>query len=209
MSYFFLRFLCRDYVHIVRAKGIPTSPNGRSSFDDSIDDEGNTHPPLCPVYYPRSSSGEWLFPLELSLEELYEGTALRFRVTRRMLTQEMKTSWVAIDIPPGTRGGMKIRCPGVGHERKVGGCQDVVFVIEEKSHDRFYRVKNDLCIDVFVPYVDRMAEDGGDICIRSLSGAKILVNIPYPIYQKSTEGKVKVEGAGMPSRKGRGDLIVR
>lgn len=150
-----------------------------------------------------------MFPLELTLEELFEGTELRFRVTRRMLSREIKQSLVAIDIPRGTRAGTKIRCPGVGHERKTGGCQDVVFIVAQKPHDRFLRVKDDLILEVFVPYLARLAECGGDIRVEGIDGKKIKVNIPYPIDDRATAGEVMIMAAGMPYRKGRGDLIVR
>lgn len=175
-----------------------------------VDEEGNLEPALRPIETPVSSSKEWMFPLELTLEELYNGTSLRFRITRRLLSRRTKQTMVAIDIPSGTLAGTKIRCPGVGHQRRDTTFQDVVFVVEEKPHDRFTRIKDDLFLDVFVPYVDQLAEDGGDICLDGIGEEDITINIPYPINQKSTDGEVIVKGAGMPSRKGgRGNLVVR
>jgi len=178
--------------------------------DIPVDEEGNLEPALRPIQYPQASSKEWIFPLELTLEELFHGTSLRFRVTRSVQSPDAaKQSLVAIDIPGGTLAGTRIRCAGIGHQRKDLTFQDVVFVIEEKPHDRFHRVKDDLFLDVFVPYVDQLAENGGDICVEGIDEADITVNIPYPIDQKSTEGRIVVKGAGMPYRKGRGDLVVR
>jgi len=201
--------LLRDYVHITKSEDVPSEQNGHGISDIPVDEDGNLEPALRPIETPRSSSKEWVFPLELSLEELFNGTSLRFRITRRLLSHERKQSLVAIDIPEGTLTGTKIRCPGVGHQRKDTTFQDVVFIVEERPHDRFHRVKDDLFLDVFVPYVDQLAENGGDICVEGIDEVDITVNIPYPIDQKSTEGKVIVKGAGMPFRKGRGDLIVR
>lgn len=178
--------------------------------DIPVDDEGNLEPALRPIESPRASSKEWIFPLDLTLEELFDGTNLRFRVTRRLLSREATQTMVAIDIPSGTLAGTRIRCRGIGHQRRDTTYQDVVFVVEEKPHDRFTRVKDDLFLDVFVPYVDQLAEDGGDICLEGIGGENITINIPYPLDQKSTEGEVIVTGAGMRSRKGgRGDLVVR
>jgi hypothetical protein len=202
--------LLRDYVHIIKSDDMPTEENGNGMSDIPVDDEGNLEPALRPIETPRSSSNEWIFPLELSLEELFNGTSLRFRVTRRLLSRNTKQTMVAIDIPSGTLAGTKIRCAGAGHQRRDNTFQDVVFVVEEKPHDRFTRVKDNLFLDVFVPYVDQLAEDGGDICLEGIGAENITINIPYPIDQKSTDGDVIVKGGGMPSRKGgRGDLIVR
>jgi hypothetical protein len=69
-------------------------------------------------------------------------------------------------------------------------------------------VKDDLYLDVFVPYADHMAEDAGDIFVEGIDGATITVGIPYPADKNLTEGKVVVKGDGMPFRRGRGDLVV-
>ncbi|KAG0701535.1 hypothetical protein DFH29DRAFT_831383 [Suillus ampliporus] len=47
-----------------------------------------------------------------------------------------------------------------------------------------------------------------------MDGEEIIFALPYPIYDKSTEGQILVKLAGMPIREGRktvgrGDLIVR
>jgi len=197
-----------DYVHITHSKDIPAEPNGHVAKDKTVHEERSHEPALRPI---RSlcSSNEWFFPLDLSLEELFHGTSLRFRIISRLLSREAKQSLVVIDIPPGTLAGKKICCPGVGHERKDGTFQDVVLVVQEKPHDRFERVKDDLFLDILVPSADQLAKDGGNISFKGIDGAKITVNIPYPVDQSWTEGKVVVKGAGMPFRKGRGELVVR
>jgi hypothetical protein len=197
-----------SYVHITHSKDIPAEPNGHVAKDNTVHEERSFEPALRPI---RSlcSSNEWFFPLELPLEELFHGTSLRFRIISRLLSRTAKQSLVVIDIPPGTLAGKKICCPGVGHERKDGTFQDVVLVVQEKPHDRFERVKDDLFLDILVPSADQLAKDGGNISFKGIDGAKITVNIPYPVDQSWTEGKVVVKGAGMPFRKGRGELVVR
>lgn len=197
------------YVYITTSKDIPTEPNGHDAGHHNVDGlNGKPEAALRPVRTPSSSS-MWLFPLELTLEELFHGTSLHFRITSRLLSRNTKQSLVAVDIPPGTLAGTKIRCPGVGHERTDGTHHDVVLVVEEKTHDRFQRVKDDLFLDVFVPCANQLGENNGDILIEGIDGTRITVNIPYPVDQRFTEGKVVVKGAGMPFREGRGDLIVR
>jgi hypothetical protein len=198
-----------DYVHISQSKDIPTEPNGHGEADIEVGKDDHFEPALRPLNSPLSSPKEWVFPLELTLEELFHGTSLRFRVTRRLLSRKTKQCLVVIDIPPGTYAETKIRCSGIGHERKDGTRQDVIFLVTEKPHNRFQRVEDDLFLDVLVPYVDQLAEQGGDISVEGIDGVELAVNIPYPIDQKSTDGKVVVKGAGMPFHKGRGDLVVR
>jgi len=197
-----------DYVYIIKSKGIPTMPNGHDAGHPAHELRDKHETALRPIRSPRSSS-KWLFPLELTLEELFHGTSLRFRITSRLLNHKTKQSRVAIDIPPGTLAGTKIRCPGVGHERTDGTYQDVILVVEEKLHDRFQRVEDDLFLEVFVPPADHLATEGGDIFVEGIDGTTITVHIPYPVDQTLTEGKVVVEGAGMPFRRGRGDMIVK
>ncbi|KAH7913767.1 hypothetical protein BJ138DRAFT_1145207 [Hygrophoropsis aurantiaca] len=170
--------------------------------------------PLRPLTAPRGHSKEWLFPLPLTLKEMYYGTSFSFRVTRELLSRKKKQVDIEIDIPAGMRSGTRIVCPGTGHERKDGSLQDVVFLVEEVPDDRFSRVKDDLYMDVCVPWVDSLVDQGGDLCIEGLDGEQITFALPYPIYDKATEGQVMIRGAGMPiceGRKtvGRGDLIVR
>ncbi|KAG0698361.1 hypothetical protein DFH29DRAFT_102160, partial [Suillus ampliporus] len=114
----------------------------------------------------------------------------------------------------GIQSGTRIVCPRTGHQRKDGTLQDVIFLVEELPDGRFTRAKDDLFMDICVPWVERLAEQGGDICIDGMDGEEIIFALPYPIYDKSTEGQILVKGAGMPIREGRktvgrGDLIVR
>ncbi|KAH7925839.1 DnaJ-domain-containing protein [Leucogyrophana mollusca] len=192
-------------------KGRKTSDAAHLPSHDDIPTFGS---PLRPLTAPRGTSKEWLFPLPLTLDEMYHGTNYSFRVTRELLSRKKKQVDIEIDIPPGMRSGTRIVCPGTGHERKDGTIQDVVFLVEEVTDDRFSRVKDDLYMDVCVPWVDSLVDQGGDLCIEGLDGEKITFALPYPIYDKATEGQVIIKGAGMPvceGRKtvGRGDLIVR
>ena len=192
-----------DYVYITQSKDIPTEPNGAAGHYAA----GRLEVRLCPIRTPLSPS-KWLFPLELTLEELFHGTSLRFRITSRLLSRDTKQSLVEVDIPPGTLDGTKIRCPGVGHQNKEGTFEDVILVVRERPHDRFQRDKDDLFLDVFVPYADQLV-DSGDITVEDIDGTQLTVHIPYPAGQNPVAGTVAVKGAGMPYRTGRGDLIIR
>ncbi|KAF8442437.1 hypothetical protein L210DRAFT_845208 [Boletus edulis BED1] len=170
--------------------------------------------PLRAINTPRGASKEWIFPLPLTLDEMYHGTTYRFLVTRELLSRRTEEVEISIDIPPGMRSGTRIVCPRTGHQLKDGTLQDVVFLIEEVPGERFSRVKDDLFLDVCIPWADPLADQGGEICIQGIDGKEITFTLPYPIYDKATEGQVLVKGAGMPIREGRGthgrgDMIVR
>jgi len=145
---------------------------------------------------------------------MFYGAAYRFLVTRELLSRKTEQVEISIEVPPGTRNGTRIVCPRTGHQCKDGTLQDVIFLVEGIPHDQFLRVKDDLFIDICVPWAEALAEQGADISIDGIDGEQITFTLPYPIYDKSTEGEVLVRGAGMPIRKGRrtigrGDLIVR
>lgn len=184
---------------------------------DTLHDDQDATPygsPLRAINTPRGASKEWIFPLPLTLDEMYHGTTYRFLVTRELLSRRTEQVEISIDIPPGMRCGTRIVCPRTGHQRKDGALQDVVFLVEEVPEERFSRVKDDLFLDVCVPWADPLANQGGEICIQGIDGKEITFTLPYPIYDKATEGQVLVKGAGMPIRDGRrtvgrGDMIVR
>ncbi|KIJ66902.1 hypothetical protein HYDPIDRAFT_108859 [Hydnomerulius pinastri MD-312] len=170
--------------------------------------------PLRAINAPRGASKEWLFPLPLTFDEMFHGTSYRFLVTRELLSRQTEQVEISIDIPPGMRSGTRIVCPRTGHQRKDGTLQDVVFLVEEVPDERFSRVKDDLYLDVCVPWEDALADQGGELCIEGMDGEEITFTLPYPIYDKATEGQVLVKGAGMPVREGRkalarGDMIIR
>ncbi|KAH7884370.1 hypothetical protein F5I97DRAFT_1812805 [Phlebopus sp. FC_14] len=205
--------LADEFVHKL-SKG---TTKGRKERRDNLphyDDIPACGSPLRAINAPRGSSKEWLFPLPLTLDEMYHGTNYRFLVTRELLSRQTEQVEVSIDIPPGIRNGTRIVCPRTGHQRKDGTLQDVVFLVEEVPDERFSRVKDDLYMDVCVPWVDSLADQGGELCIEGMDGEEVTFTLPYPIYDKSTEGQVLVKGAGMPIRDGRktigrGDMIIR
>lgn len=199
-----------EFIHKL-AKG---TTNSKEPPDALPQDAAPYGSPLRAINTPRGASKEWIFPLPLTLDEMYHGTTYRFLVTRELLSHRTEKVEISIDIPPGMRSGTRIVCPCTGHQRRDGTLQDVVFLVEEAPEERFSRVKDDLFLDVCVPWADPLADQGGEICIQGIDGKEITFTLPYPIYDKATEGQVLVKGAGMPIREGRrtigrGDMIVR
>jgi DnaJ family protein B protein 4 len=171
--------------------------------------------------YPRSAgnSKEWRCPVKLTLEELFHGKHLRLRLTRYLLSNKKKHAILDIDVPPGCRPGTKIICPGIGHERKDGSLQDIVFVVDEVPHARFSRLQkngDDLGMDVKLPWVKTLEKEKGEVHFKGIDGKNMAVKIDYP-NDRHMEGTHVVVGAGMPIRqegegvvtRRRGDLVVR
>lgn len=82
---------------------------------------------------------EWTYPLLLTLEDIFRGKRLCYRIRRRYLTGKTKAVVLDVDVPPGCRSGTKIVFRDAGHERRDGTKQDLVFVVREAKHERFVR----------------------------------------------------------------------
>ncbi|KAG2154025.1 DnaJ domain-containing protein [Suillus clintonianus] len=205
------RGLGEELLHKLSKGSSKFKKEGGSTYSDNAPTYGS---PLRPLGAPRGTSKEWLFPLPLTLDEMYYGTTYQFLITRELLSRKTEQVEIYIDVPPGIRSGTRIICPRTGHQRKDGTLQDVIFLIEQVPHGGITRMKDDLFMDICVPWVETLAERGANICVDGMDGEEIIFALPYPIYDKSTEGQLLVKGAGMPIREGRktvgrGDLIVR
>ena len=155
---------------------------------------------------------EWIFPLPLTLEELFEGTAHRYRITRHLLSGKKKNIMVDIDVAPGWKKGTKIRFAGAGNERQGGPPQDVVFIVEEISHERFVRQGSTLVARVQITLLEALTGDGRSILLKALNGTEVEVLIPPGVIKPGDE--TRIAGAGMPIRKqgkiiGQGDMVIR
>lgn len=198
--------------------------------DDLIDYEFiNLGTPIPPLRSSRSSSRlseDWIFPLHLSLEDLYYGETQHYRITRTLRTGTTESVKVDVHISHGWRTGTRIRVPGVGNERKDGSFQDIVFVVEEEPHPRFTRVDDNLIVSVQIPWADTHprvfvypqrdeSEKTGyddEVYVQGIDGEEFALSIPRTLVE-GADG-TRIVGAGMPVRKGgkivgKGDLIVR
>jgi len=86
-------------------------------------------------------------------------------------------------------------------------------VVEEAPHERFHRVKDDLIVDVKLPWAKPPRDEKVEVSFEGLDGEVFEVAIDYPAGKTGGGGHV-FPGAGMPVRRrgkvmGRGDLIVR
>ena len=182
--------------------------------------------PLRPSHTPDTNSSDWIFPLPLTLEELYAGTDYRFQITRQLRSPpgpdqhptaspplDASTVHVNVAIPPGGyKNQTQIRFEGIGNQRKSDGTfQDIVLVIQEVLHDRFIRIQDDLVARIELTW-DEALQKEDVILVDGLDGEKVEVPIPK-IPDDSRE--TKIPKAGMPIRNakdevvGRGDLVIR
>ena len=151
-------------------------------------------------------------PLKVSLEDLYSGATKHLKVGRRLLNGGTEDKVLEIQIHPGWKSGTKIRFPRAGNEQPNGEAQDLVFVVEEKPHDRFVRDGNDLVTTVKIPLVDALTGSGTKQVVEHLDGRKLQVAPPAGIVKPGQT--TTIPGEGMPVRKAgavkqKGDMIVK
>ncbi|THH29995.1 hypothetical protein EUX98_g4189 [Antrodiella citrinella] len=151
-------------------------------------------------------------PLKVTLEELYVGATKRLKVGRKLLSGGTEDKVLEIQVYPGWKSGTKVRFPRAGNEQPSGEAQDLVFVVEEKPHDRFVREGNDLITHQSLPLVEALAGSGGKRTVEALDGRKLQVTIPTGVVKPGQQSLIS--GEGMPVRKEgavkqKGDMIVK
>ena len=148
--------------------------------------------------------------LEVTLEELYNGTTkkLKIRRTLRHPHEKNEERIVALEIKKGWKSGTKIKYPNEGDELPNGQFQDIEFVLEQKPHPLFTREGDDLIITVDVPLVEALT--GVKRTISHLDQRPISLSTTNEIIHP---GSIKrLRGEGMPSQKDnriKGDLVVK
>lgn len=145
------------------------------------------------------------FDLNLSLEELYTGLTKKFKITRRRGGVDVPKI-IEINVARGWKEGTKITYDNEGDEGP-GGCSDVIFVVKEKPHPVYTRVKNDLHCKRTITLKEALT--GVRIVIPAIDGGADLV------YDTTATGEVITPGTkktffkkGMPSKSGLGDAIL-
>ncbi|EPQ52724.1 DnaJ-domain-containing protein [Gloeophyllum trabeum ATCC 11539] len=150
-------------------------------------------------------------PLKVSLEDLYNGASKHVKVGRRLLSGGTEDKVLEIQIQPGWKSGTKVRFARAGNEQPNGEAQDLVFVVEEKPHDRFTRDGDDLHTTVKIPLVDALTGSGGTKVVEHLDGRKLQVPVPTGIVKPGQVTRIPSEG--MPIRKQggkkKGDMVVK
>jgi len=156
---------------------------------------------------------EWHYPLHVSLETLYSGAKLRYRVTRYLLSGQTQESYVDIEVKPGWRKGTKIRFAGLGNERQPPlPPQDVIFIVDELPHPKFRREGSNLFTTIDISLLEALSESSH--VIPGLDGKDITVDIDFAGEIIRPGDVSRVIGKGMPIRRnsqvvGAGDLTIK
>ncbi|KAL6301320.1 hypothetical protein BKA93DRAFT_930346 [Sparassis latifolia] len=208
-----------------------------AAFSDASKLRKNNHKahivgdPINPLRSPASKGNlaqDWIFPLQVTLDDLYFGARHHYRITRTLWSGKNETVRIDVDVLAGWQKGKQIRVPGGGNERKDGSFQDIVFIIEEAPHPRYRRVEDDLVYTIQVPWVDfhsRPRRDTGndseysdsgteeqEILVQGMNGEEFALPLPRTLVE-GADG-TRLIGAGMPIRErekvvGKGDLLVK
>ncbi|KVH87794.1 Chaperone DnaJ, C-terminal [Cynara cardunculus var. scolymus] len=149
--------------------------------------------------------------LPCSLEELYNGTTRKMKISRIVVDAnghfKQDTEILTIDVKQGWKKGTKITFPNKGNEQIHQLPADLVFVIDEKTHDVYMRDGNDLLMKYKVTLGEALR--GTTINITTLDQRDLAITVTdiiTPFYE------LVVSQEGMPIAKDpelRGNLKVQ
>ncbi|GLU06362.1 hypothetical protein SLE2022_234020 [Rubroshorea leprosula] len=149
--------------------------------------------------------------LRCSLEELHKGTTKKMKISREIVDISGKTMQVeeilTIDVKPGWKKGTKITFPEKGNEHPNVIPADLVFIIDEKSHNVYTRDGNDLIVTQRISLAEALT--GYTVHLTTLDGRNLTIpvnSIIHPNYEEV------VPSEGMPIQKDpskRGNLRIK
>ena len=167
------------------------------------------------------------YPVEVTLEEAYHGTSRTIALQTEEVCSSCKGTGqiqnlpcsvcqgsgvvsvvkrLETKIPPGVKGGSRVRIAGKGEPGYAGGTSgDLYLVVSVKPHRLFERRGDDLHVEVTVPLT--VAVLGGEVQVPAISG-KLALKIP----PETQNGRVfRLVGKGMPhlGNSSRGDLLAK
>ncbi len=182
-----------------------TSPEGTDDTGSARYTRTRSQPP------PKSEAPENIRPLEISLEDIYNGTKKRLSVSRRRSDGCLDEKVLVIAVHPGSKEGTKFLWEGAGDENPDGSWADLIVVLEDQPHARFSRSGNDLIARVEVPLVEALTnESGSKKQLEHLDGRKLQIQIPPGVVKPGQETRIADEGMpGGGGATGKGDLLVR
>uniref|UniRef100_A0A0E0CEW1 J domain-containing protein n=1 Tax=Oryza meridionalis TaxID=40149 RepID=A0A0E0CEW1_9ORYZ len=135
-----------------------------------------------------------------TLEELYNGTKRKMKITRNVANTdgkvEIETEVLPVEVLPGWKKGTKITFPNKGDRLSGQLPQDLTFVIDLKPHDVYLLEGNNLVATQVIPLVDALA--GTTIHLKTLDGG----NLPIRVEEVVRPGhEIVLANEGWPIRK--------
>ncbi len=115
-----------------------------------------------------------------------------------------KQEEIEIKIPAGINAGEMVRMTGMGEAVSGGESGDLYIKINVKSHPTFRRDGFNLTLDLPIKLSDALL--GMNYNLKILEGNTVEVKIPEGINHGEL---LRVKGKGVPSTRGRGDIILR
>ncbi|GIL70116.1 hypothetical protein Vretimale_3382 [Volvox reticuliferus] len=159
---------------------------------------------------PPAKGKNKVYPLELTLEEIFHGCLKKVTHKRKVLlfsgeyTEEERT--LTVDVKPGLPTGTRFVFEGEGNKTPKKEPGPVIFVLKPKPHARFVRRGSDLVHKVTMPLHHALI--GTSVEVRTLDDRDLKVPIADIVRPGST---VVVPGEGMPlpaAPHTRGNLIL-
>jgi DnaJ-class molecular chaperone len=143
-------------------------------------------------------------PIEVSLEEAFQGTTRTVRVAADSGSERR----LEVRVPPGVKTGSRVRVAGEGGAGSGGAAAgDIYLVVSVLPHARFERKGDDLLVEIPVNYVDAVL--GGEVEVPTIEGRNVILRVPE-LTQNGRQ--FRLSGKGMPAlgKAGtRGDLLAR
>ena len=121
------------------------------------------------------------YELKVSLEDLYAGTTKKMKITREGADAKI----VEIRLLPHWKKGTKVTFPGEGSLQPDGSRADVVFILDEKPHDRFKRDGDTLIHKRRVHLSEALC--GTNVQLLSLDGRQLTIDCTNNLISPGTQ----------------------
>ncbi len=136
------------------------------------------------------------YPVEISLEEAYNGALRHLEIPDR--AHRSQTKKIEVKIPPGVDNGSRVHITA-----GKGSTQNIYLQVTVRPHLRFRREGSNLYTEVTVPVADAVL--GGEVAVTTLKG-KVALTLPSETQNGQT---FRLGGQGMPdliNQDSKGDL---
>ena len=178
-------------------------------FSDMNYGENNYFPDI----QPSKKDDPIHFDVFVTLEELYNGTQKKMKISRKNNTKrnaKTETEYMTIDVLSGWKDGTKITFEEKGDINPNSKPADIIFIIKQKCHDKFIRDGNDLIYTLDISLDEAL--NGFEKNMKNLDGENITIKLTEGISESNFT--YKINNKGMPIRKdgkvnGRGDLLIK